>query len=176
MYNTNIAVRHRSDTDLDRLIDLVDERSGIILWYLYHHKHARISELRGLFSTVSDYDILYRLKEVINKKAQQIWDRPVVRFEESKSDPLTGEKVLFSWWLVEDESPDFKIHRKQCVDIFNEKDTVTIVAQLSHTGEDDDALARSENESLKFKVIDVIYKNGVLQISLGKERNKLCLR
>jgi len=79
------------------LLQSLDEKSRAMLWHLWWHRHAGISELRELIDAASDFEVLYRLKEVINEQALRLRGKPVVRFEQARIDPLSGEKVLFSW-------------------------------------------------------------------------------
>jgi hypothetical protein len=170
MFDEKSAEKGRVGPDLRGLLDALDENSQTLLWHLWQNKHSRISELRRLMPAVSDYDVLYRLRDVINKKALELWHRPAVNFEESKSDPLTGEKVLFSWWLLDGAALESGGCKKDCVDIFEDKDIVTIVAQLPAREDAGDEKALQGSNNLDFKVLDVKYNNGVLQVSLGKER------
>lgn len=140
--------------DLAQLLEVLDEKSRAILWYLWWHRHAEISELRNLIDAPGDFEILHRLKDVINKNAQHLWGKPVVGFEQSKTDPLTGEKILFSWWFLDEDDISISSGNKPLVDIFNEKENITIIAQLP--------------TSVNLSQPEIEYKNGVLKIRLRK--------
>jgi hypothetical protein len=160
----------KTEEDLAELFEILDERSRAMLWHLWWHRHARICELRSVINADSDFEVLSRLKEVINGKAWKLWGKPVVSFEESKTDSLTGEKVLFSWWLLDGEDVLVTGRDRLLVDVFEEKDSVTIIAQLpawertAHTGRG------HQSDILEVKVNHVEYKNGFLQISMEKGR------
>ncbi len=94
------------------------------------------------------------MKEVINKKSQNLWGKPIVSFEQSKIDPLTGEKILFSWWYVDEEDVLVSGADNALVDIFNEKDNVIIIAQLP--------------ASVDLTAPDIQFKNGILRIKFKK--------
>jgi hypothetical protein len=161
---------NKTRVDLAQLFEALDERSRAILWHLWWHRHAQLSELGSLIDVASDWEVLSRLKEVINERAQELCGRPVVSFEESKNDPLTGEKVLFSWWLLDGEDAPLTGRDKLLVDVFNEKESVTIVAQLPAWDSHAHTRMDSKNSTPEVKIKDVKCKNGVLQISLEKVR------
>lgn len=140
--------------NLDQLFEMLDEKSRSILWHLWWHRYADITELRELINVVSDFEVLLRLKEVINRKAQELWGEAIVSFEESKIDPLTGEKILFCWWFMDGEDMPAIYGNKPLVDIFNEKETVTVIAQLP--------------ASVDLTHADINCKNNVLRIKMKK--------
>jgi len=138
---------------LAEILHGLDEKSCAILCYLEWHRHADISELRNICGNIDDCDILHRLKEVINKKAQDYWGRPIVSFEESKIDPFSGEKVLFSWWYM-DFDDTLLSAGNDLIEVFNEKDNITIIAQLP--------------ASVNFAAPVIQFKNGVLRVIFKK--------
>ena len=143
-----------AEKDLSQLLEVLDEKSRAILWHLWWHRHAEISELRDIIDAPGDFEVLHRLKEVINVKAQRLWGKPIVGFEQSKTDPVSGEKVLFSWWLDEENIP-LSDGDKPLVDVFNEKDSVTVIAQLP--------------TSVDLAQADIQFKNGILKVKLKKK-------
>jgi hypothetical protein len=124
------------------------------LWHLWWHRHAEISELRDIIDAPGDFEVLHRLKEVINGKAQQLWGKPIVGFEQSRVDLVSGEKVLFSWWLLAEGNIPLSSGDKPLVDVFNEKDSVTVIAQLP--------------TSVDLNHPDIQFKNGILKVRLKK--------
>ena len=50
----------------------------------------------------SDYEVLSRLEEVIIPESRRILGEPIVKFEQSKMDIVSGKKVCFSWWIAEE--------------------------------------------------------------------------
>jgi len=143
--------------DLAQLLEVLDERSRAILWHLWWHRHAEISELRELIDVPGDFEVLHRLKEVINEKSQKLWGKPIVGFEQSKTDPVTGEKVLFSWWFLDEENVPISGGDRPLVDVFNEKDSVTVIAQLP--------------TSVDPGHTDIQFKNGILKVRLRKKES-----
>ena len=143
-----------AEKDLSQLLEVLDEKSRAILWHLWWHRHAEISELRDIIDAPGDFEVLHRLKEVINVKAQRLWGKPIVGFEQSKTDPVSGERVLFSWWLDEENIP-LSDGDKPLVDVFNEKDSVTVIAELP--------------TSVDLAQADIQFKNGILKVKLKKK-------
>lgn len=150
------AVAIRTKDELGQFLDSLDEKSRTILWHLWWNRHASIAELRSLVDASSDFDILSRLKDVINKKAQEVQSKPIVGFEQSKTDPLTGEKVLFEWWFLDEQEEDFRLNQKgrPLIDVFDEKETFTIIVTLP---------AFADVSSAKVEA-----KNGIMKVTLRK--------
>jgi HSP20 family molecular chaperone IbpA len=146
----------RTKNGLTQLLQVLDEKSRAILWYLWWHRHAEISELRELIDA-TDFEVLYRLKEVINEQSQRLWGRPIVSFEPSRMDSRNGETVLFSWWFLNEENVPISAGNKPLVDIFNEKDGISIIAQVP--------------TSVDPAQREVSYKNGILKVRLGKKED-----
>jgi hypothetical protein len=150
------AVSVKTRKELTQLLQVLDENSRAMLWHLWWHRHADISDLRELFDAASDFEVLYRLKEVINKQALRLWGRPVVGFEQAKIDSFSGEKVLFSWWFLDEENVPVSDGNKPLVDIFNEKESISIIAQMP--------------SSVDPTYHEFCYKNGILKVGLVKRK------
>ena len=151
------AVTVKPRKGLDQLLQVLDEKSRAILWHLWWHRHADISELRELIDAASDFEVLYRLREVINEKSLRLWGRPIVSFEQSKMDSRSGAIVLFNWWFLDEEKFPISAGNKPLVDIFDEKDSISIIARVP----------TSVNPAQR----EVSYKNGILKVRLGKRKS-----
>lgn len=138
------------------LLDALDEKSKALLLYLWWYRHADIFELRHAVKTSSDFEILHRLKDIINVRSAEILGKPIISFEESKIDPLTGKKVLFNWWFLEDAT--LSQGDRPLIDAFEERERFVVIVQVPNTFGQFDV-----GNSL------VEYKNGVLKITLHKE-------
>ncbi len=149
-----VVERETDKKGLAQFLHSLDEKSRAILGYLWWHRHAEIAELRNIGDTADDSEVLYRLKEVINGKSQNLWGKPIVSFEQSKIDPLTGEKILFSWWYMDEEDVLVSSVDSTLVDVFNEKDSVIIIAQLP--------------ASVNLTAPDIQFKNGILRVKFKK--------
>jgi hypothetical protein len=155
---SELIEKETNKSGLAQFMRSLDERSRAILGYLYWRRHADISELRLAADSADDSEVLFRLKEVINGKSQSLWGKPVVSFEQSKVDPATGEKILFSWWYLDEEEACMPDKDNSLVDIFNEKDSVVIMAQLP--------------ASVELAGPEIQFKNGILRIKLKKIEGK----
>ena len=71
------AVTMETQKGLAQLIQTLDEKNRAMLWHLWWYRHADISDLRALIDAASDFEVLYRLKEVINERALRLRGRPV---------------------------------------------------------------------------------------------------
>jgi hypothetical protein len=136
---------------LSGLMEAMDEKSREIIWYVLRNRHADIGELSKLIDASTDMEVLFRIREVINPKADRILGKPLLRFEECRIDPVSGEKTLFSWWLEEGVSL-IEEDGKPLMDVFDEGSHVRIIAEVPNSVE----------------VIGSTYKNGVLEIELEK--------
>lgn len=113
---------------LDRLMASVDAKSQLMMEYFLRNRYAGIRGLADLIHADSDMEVLMRVREVINPKAQEILGFPFLNFEHSKIDPLTGKKIAFSWWIA--EKLDRFIEDDEILDVFNEKDWIRVVTSL----------------------------------------------
>jgi len=164
------------------LMKAVDEKSRHIITYLSRERHAGIRELADLIYASSDMEVLIRIREVINPKARDIIGEPIITFERSKIDPLTGEKIVFSWWLKE-ELMD-AVYNDGLLDIFDEKNVLKVIVSLPPREESvevevkDDFLIISGKEyhrevplfSSVEKRVRKTLNNGILEVKLNKVR------
>lgn len=169
------------ETDFSRFMSTLDERSKEIVWYFLRNRHAGIRELATLIYASTDQDVLTRVRDVINPKAEEIFGKQMLNFEETRIDPITGDKILFSWWLTEDLSLG---ETPEALDIFDEKDQLVVITELPGVREEDinievdsDMLMISADNYLKKVPLlyavegkaNSTYKNGVLEIRLKKK-------
>ncbi|KPV63541.1 MAG: hypothetical protein AOA66_0818 [Candidatus Bathyarchaeota archaeon BA2] len=162
------------------LVRTVDEKSKQIITCLLRERHAGIRKLADLIRASSDMEVLTRIREVINPRAQKIIGEPLITFEKSKIDPLTGEKITFSWWLKEELMEG--LHYEGLLDVFDEGDGLRVVACLPPQERDvnvevkGDFLIISGKEyhrevSLFYPVEKMVKKtinNGILEVKLNK--------
>jgi len=106
----------------------LDEKSRQIITYLLRERHAGIRKLADLICASSDMEVLIRIREVINPKAREVIGEPIITFERSKIDPLTGEKIVFSWWLKEELMNN--VYNNGLIDILDEKNVLRVIASL----------------------------------------------
>lgn len=113
---------------LDRLMASVDAKSQLMVEYFLRNRYAGIRKLADLIYADSDMEVLMRVREVINPKAHEILGFPLLNFERSKIDPLSGAKIVFSWWVAEELS-EFG-GDDEILDVFHEKDRIRVVTCL----------------------------------------------
>jgi len=119
---------HLDSVNTNQVMNTLDEKSVQILIYLLKEKHAGIRKLADLIHASSDMEVLVKIREVINPKFKEIVGQPLIIFERSRLDPLTGEKITFSWWLNE-ELMDY-IPNGKLLDVYEEKDTLRVIASI----------------------------------------------
>jgi len=165
---------------VNTLMRTVDEKSRQIITCLLRERHAGIRKLADLICASSDMQVLTRIREVINPKAQEIMGEPLITFEKSRIDPLTGEKITFSWWLKEELMES--LHYERLLDVFDEKYGLRVVACLPPQERDvsvevkDDSLVISgkdyHREVPLFCPVERMVKktinNGILEVQLNK--------
>jgi HSP20 family molecular chaperone IbpA len=165
---------------INSLVRVLDEKSRQIITYLLRERHAGIRELSNLIGASSDMEVLIRIKEVINPKAQEIISKPAIMFERSKIDSLTGEKIVFNWWLTEELANS--AHDDELVDVMDEKNLLRVIASLPPQEENvdvkvgDSLLIISGKEYYKEvhlfcpveKKAGKTINNGVLEVKLNK--------
>jgi len=117
-----------TSSKMKSLLGAVDEKSRQIITYLLRERHAGIRELADLIDASSDMELLLRIRKVINLKAQEILGEPLLTFERSKIDPLTSEKITFSWWLKEELIDE--LHYAELLDIFDEGNVLSVITLL----------------------------------------------
>lgn len=162
----------------------LDPDSGKLLWYLWRKRHARIDELAQAIKAPTHMDVLIKIKEIINPQAEKVMGSPVLSFERARIDYETGEKVLFSWWLMGGEGPR---KREFLLDLFDEGNYLNIVMELLGAKEKDIALKVERNKllisvsSMGYQEeihlpVEVTpenfskrYNNGILQVKLNKK-------
>lgn len=147
----------RSDQKVNLLLDILDPKSRVILWYIWWHRHADIAEMRDLIDAPGDFEIVYRFKEVINREAEKLWGKPLVSFEQARVDPSSGEKIMFHWWFLEEEASSPREREDPLVDVFSDPEGLTVIAQVP--------------TYLDFDRPKIDYKNGVLKLRFQKREN-----
>ncbi len=122
---------------VDRVMQELDPQSREIVGYLWENRHATIDELAELIAASTHMDVLLTIKRVINPTAERITGSSLLAFERSKVDPLTGEKVLFSWWIIASARIAEANKAGALVDVFDEGERIDVVAELAGVKEED---------------------------------------
>ena len=100
-----------------------------ILLCLWENRYARIDQLAELIEAPNHMHVLMEIRETINPVAEKIVGIPILSFERSKVDPETGEKVLFSWWLI-GKQEKWAQSEDQLLDIFDEGSYMQVIMEV----------------------------------------------
>ncbi|MDO9509086.1 MAG: hypothetical protein Q7I97_07090 [Thermovirgaceae bacterium] len=144
------------DNGFPLLLEALDEKSRALFWHVWWRRHADISELRRIMNVSSDFEILFRIRDVINARAKEILGRPVLFFKESRVDPVSGRRLAFRWWFLDEI--DLFGGESTVVDTFQEDGRFVVIMQVP-------GISRLSEASPPV----VEYRNGVLKITLDKE-------
>jgi hypothetical protein len=142
-----LSCNHSGITDFFKGLD---EKSRSILMNLGEKGYATLDEMSAATNS-SHFEVLYRLKEVIIPESVKVFGTPLVTFMESGTDPLTGESILFSWWLN-----DGVLKETGQVEVTEDDDAIMVTMELA--GSD---LPRSMRAS-------ATCKHGILEILVNK--------
>lgn len=129
----------------------LDEKSRSILMYLGENGYATLEEMSAATNS-THFEVLYRLKEVIIPESVNQFGKPLVTFMESGIEPLTGERILFSWWL-----DDGFLKETGQIEVTEEDDAIIVTMELA--GSD---LPRSmrASASCKHGILEILVKKG----------------
>jgi len=173
---------------LNRVMQELDPQGREIVAYLWEARHATIDDLAELMGAPTHMDVLLKIREDINPTAERIAGSPILTFRRSRVDPVTGQKVLFSWWVVGLSRAPKEARLGVLVDIFDEGDRIDVVADLVGIREEDIVLSvdrdrltlsahgpeeRYQEEivlpaEVRVDTVTKTYTNNVLAVSLEK--------
>ena len=128
----------------------LDKTSRSILMYLGEKGYATLEEMSAVTNS-THFEVLHQLKEVIIPESVKLFGKPLVVFMESGIDPLTGERILFSWWLN-----DGFLKETGRIEVTEEDDAIIVTMELA--GSD---LPRSMRAS-------ATCRHGILEIRVNK--------
>lgn len=176
-----------SDVDIEKISSELEKVDRSILRTISEKQYATIRGLAVLYNAPNHMDVLHRIRNVINPLSEKILGFPLLVFEKSRVEPITGEKILFSWWLIGelDTSPQ---QTAPLLDLFDEGDHLLLIIELNCAQEKDIQLSLkgdrlrlvcdtqdqkySEDVLLPSEVepdrIEKHYNNGVLEVKVGK--------
>ena len=131
---------------IDKVGRELDPKSQDILIHLWQNKHARIEKLAELIDAPAHMDVLLRIREQINPAAERVIGNSILSFEKSKFDSETGQKILFSWWVIGRRERK-KEEKKVLSDIFDEGNYLNVIMEFPGVKEDD-ILFKLENKKI----------------------------
>ncbi len=176
---------------VDRVMQELDPQSREIVAYLWVSRHATIDELAELIAAPTHMDVLLKIRGVINPAAERMTGSPILAFHRSRVDPVTGERVLFSWWIIGPARATEGGRTGALLDVFDEGDRISVVAELAGVSEEEIVLGvakdrltlsvRGSEEQYDEEIalpaevrVDTLtrtYTNNVLAVSLEKLGN-----
>ncbi len=125
------------DADLIESIAVqLDSDGRDILWFLWENRHARIDRLAEIINAPNHMHVLLNIRETINPIAEKVAGCPILSFERSKTDPNTGENVLFSWWLL-GELEEWENKNERLLDIFDEGSYMQVIMEVKKVEKSD---------------------------------------
>lgn len=128
-----------------------DQTSRSILMYLSENGHATLEEMSAA-TNASHFEVLHRLKEVIIPESVKLFGKPLVTFMESATDPLTGERILFSWWL-----DDGVLHKTGHPEVTEDDDAIIVTMERA---ESDLPRSMRASASCKHGILEILVKKG----------------
>ncbi len=108
----------------------LDADARSIVQLVWERRHATIRELAEHTRLPSHTDILLKIREVINPLAEESLGFPILVFAPARLDTVSGEDVLYSWWIVGASSGTSARRPEILVDTFDEPDSFSILACL----------------------------------------------
>jgi len=173
---------------IDRVMQELDPQGREIVGYLWATRHATIDELAELIGAPTHMDVLLKIRGDINPTAERISGSPILAFRRSGVDRVTGEKVLFSWWVIGPARVAEEARTGVLVDVFDEADRIDVVAELAGVREEDIVLSVARDKltlsaqgpeeryheevvlpaEVRVDTLTKTYTNNVLAVSLEK--------
>jgi len=130
---------------IEKISARLDPDGQDILWHLWNNRHARIDRLAELIDAPDHMHVLIKIRETINPISEKVVGCPILSFERARTDPGTGEKVLFSWWLMGAQEKWKKIE-EPLLDIFDEGSFLQIIMEIKGEEASDLRLDVHKNE------------------------------
>jgi len=120
----------------EKIVAQLDPDSRDILWYLWENRHARIDQLSELIDAPNHMYVLIKIRETINPISEKVLGCPILSFERARIDPETGEKVLFSWWLM-GAGGKWNQCKDRLLDIFDEGSYLQVIMEVKKVEKSD---------------------------------------
>jgi len=151
---------------VEKILKELDPESQNVLLSVWSNRHATIDELARAYEAPNHMDVLNRIRNVINPAGERVIGFPVLAFERSKIDSVTGKKVMFSWWIIggdiKDNSAGRQAGTESLLDIFDEGDHLNIIMELKGGREEDIMLGVDEDKlAVSCKTRDVNYREEI---------------
>ncbi len=114
---------------LQEMAAQLDADGEALLWFLWEKGHARITELARVIDAPTHMHVLLLIKETLNPVAEKVVGCPILSFERARADPESGEKILFSWWML-GKREKLVSHDGRFLEVFDEPSEVQIIMEV----------------------------------------------
>jgi HSP20 family molecular chaperone IbpA len=121
---------------LSQIAALVDDDCRVMLDYFWRHGHAHIHQIAEAIDAPNHMHVLMLIRDSINPAAEKVVGCPVLAFERSKKDPVSGEKVFFNWWLMGRDTP-WQDTTDRLLDILDEGSRLQVILEVKGVGQQD---------------------------------------
>ncbi|MDA2936943.1 Hsp20/alpha crystallin family protein [Acidobacteria bacterium AH-259-A15] len=118
-----------SEDDIEEVASELDRQSRSVLLYVWQERYATTQELTRLYDESNHMEVWHRIRNIINPVSEKTVGFPILVFERSKTDPVRGEKVPFSWWIIGERRHTRK-GPEPLMDIFDGEHHVIVVMEL----------------------------------------------
>ncbi|MDA2925971.1 Hsp20/alpha crystallin family protein [Acidobacteria bacterium AH-259-G07] len=125
-----------SENDVEKIAGELGPESRAVLLHIWEARHATIQELARLYDVPNHMEVLQRIRNIINPVSEEVVGFPILVFERSRMDTVTGEKVPLSWWIIGDREAK-KESVEPLMDLFDEEDHIVFVMELRGVKEQD---------------------------------------
>lgn len=116
-------------TILQEMAAQLDADGQALMWFLWEKGHARITELAQVIDAPTHMHVLLLIKETLNPIAEKVVGCPIFSFERTRPDPETGEKILFSWWML-GKREKLVSHDGRFIEVFDEDARIQIIMEV----------------------------------------------
>jgi HSP20 family molecular chaperone IbpA len=125
---TDLCLPEVNAEDVLGVIKYLSLEAADLLNYLWERRHATIDELVEVIGAASHMEVIALLKKEINPALEKRLGKALAEFRDLREDPVTGEKVRNSWWLLGVNSTE-KHSPPRTIDTFDEGGYVSIVIE-----------------------------------------------
>lgn len=124
--------------ELEKACEGLKPLGECILRHLWERGHADIRELAEMSGEENHMEILASIREDVNPRCEESIGRPLLEFCHAKTEPVSGEKAAFSWWIRGKPVPrrDPVLGLDIALDVFDEDDCFLVIVDVPGLEED----------------------------------------
>lgn len=121
---------------IERVASAVDQDGGMLLWYVWHQRHAGTDELAELIDAPSQRDVLVKIRETINPAAVKLLGCNILVFRHRWKECGNFEPINSRWWIA-GKRRTVSTTSVARVSVFEEPDHVDVVTDLPGVKDND---------------------------------------